>query len=169
MRSSIATVRRVSLEFITFCVLLSPMKQLNPFEEFLDFSQVICYSLCWRMIYQILQWYLMSTYSWIYAEYLTQQLLMTYPVSVIWKILFFVNNYLEDLSWQLWFYVTLSILINKIDQLSLCISLCAYFWFKYHELEILLHYYPEMWHHTRDTSTDYFRSSQCGRHPKWMI
>ena len=36
-----------------------------------------------------------------YAEYLTLQLLMTYPVSVIWKILFFVNNYLEDLSWQL--------------------------------------------------------------------
>ena len=37
------------------------------------------------MIYYMLQGYLMRTYPWSYAEYLTQQLLMNYPVSVIWK------------------------------------------------------------------------------------
>ena len=130
MRSSIATVRRVSLEVIIFCVLLSPMKKMNLFEELLDSSQVIFYSLWWRIMYHILQWYLMSTYPWSYAEYLTQQLLMTYPVSVIWKRSFFVNNCLEALSWQIWFAVTPCILINKLDKLKTCISLCAYIWFQ---------------------------------------
>ena len=43
----------------------------------------------------------MSTDPFSYAEYLTQQLMMTYPVSVIWKRSFFVNNHLEYLSWKL--------------------------------------------------------------------
>ena len=42
----------------------------------------------------------------------------------------FVNNHLEALSWQLRFAVTTCILINKIDQLKMCISLCAYCWFQ---------------------------------------
>ena len=65
-----------------------------------------------------------------YAEYLTQQLLMTYPVSVIWKRSLFVNNHLEAISWQYLFAVTPCILINNLDQLMLCITLCAYFWFQ---------------------------------------
>ena len=45
MRSAIETVRHVSLEVIIFYVLLSTMKKLNLFEEFLDLSWVIFYSL----------------------------------------------------------------------------------------------------------------------------
>ena len=36
MRSSIYIVKCVSLEVITFCVLLSPIKTLNLFEEWFD-------------------------------------------------------------------------------------------------------------------------------------
>ena len=70
--------------------------------------------LCWRMIYQMLQLFLMITCPWSYAEYLTQQLMMAYPVIVIWKRSFFVNNRLEELYWQLWFAVTPCIWINKL-------------------------------------------------------
>ena len=73
-------------------------------------------------MYQMLQWYLMSTYPWIYAEYSTQTPLMTYTVSVIWKISFFVNNHLKALSLQLWFDITPCILINKLVKLKLYIS-----------------------------------------------
>ena len=72
----------------------------------------------------------MSTDPLSYAKYLTQQLLMTHPVRMIWKRSFFVNNHLEDLSCQILFSVTPCILINKLDQLNLCITLCAYFWFQ---------------------------------------
>ena len=144
-------------------------KQLNLFRELLDFYQDISYSLCWKMMYHILQWYFMSTDPLSYAEYLTQQLLMNYPVSMIRKRSFFVNNHLESLSWQLWFSVTPCILIKNLDQLKLYISLCAYFWFQKHEIYILLHWYPEIWHHTIDTSTDYLWSYQCVCLPKWMI
>ena len=41
MRSAIATVRRVSLEVIILCVLLSPMKKLNLFENLFGLSQDI--------------------------------------------------------------------------------------------------------------------------------
>ena len=78
------------------------------------------------MMYQMLKWYLMSTHPLSYAGYFIQQPLMTYPVIVICNISFFVNNSLEALSWQISFYVTPCILINDIDQLKLCISLCAY-------------------------------------------
>ena len=61
----------------------------------------------------------MSTEPLSYAEYLTQRLLKTYPIKVIWKRSFFVNNHLEDLSWKLLFAVTTCILINNIDQLKL--------------------------------------------------
>ena len=63
----------------------------------------------------------MSTDPLSYADHLTQQLLMTYPVSVIWKILFVVNNNLEALSWQISFSVTPCIFINKLVQLKPCI------------------------------------------------
>ena len=63
----------------------------------------------------------MSTHPLSYAEYFTQQLLMNYPVSVIWKRSFFVNTCLEALSWKLLFAVTPCILINKLDRLKLCI------------------------------------------------
>ena len=63
---------------------------------------------------------------WGYAEYLTQQLLMTYPVSVIWKISSFVDNCLEDLSWKLWFSVTPFILINNLYKLNLYTFMCIY-------------------------------------------
>ena len=72
----------------------------------------------------------MSTDPLSYSGSLTQQLLRTYPVSGIWKRSFFVNNHLEALSWKLWFTVTPCILINKLDQLNLCIYLYAYFWFQ---------------------------------------
>ena len=72
----------------------------------------------------------MSTETLSYAEYLTQQLMMTYPVSMIWKRSFFVNNNLEDLSWKLLFAVTPCIFINNLDQFKLYISLGAYVWFQ---------------------------------------
>ena len=85
MRPNIATVRRVSLEVAIFYVLWSPIKILNLSEEWFDCFQVMCYRLCWRIMYQLLQWYFMSKYPWSYTGYLTQQLLMNYLIIVILK------------------------------------------------------------------------------------
>ena len=98
-----------------------------------------------------------------YTEYFTQQLLMTCPVSVIWKRSFSVNNHLVEISWQLWFSVTPCILIYELDQFKLCIALCAYFWL------LLLNESPEMWHHTINTSTGCLQTSQFGHHPKSIL
>ena len=92
IRSKIASIRRVSLEVVIFCVLWSPIKILNLFEGWFYCCQVMCYSLFWRRMYLMMLWDFISTYPWSYAEYFTLQLLITHPVSMKWKISYCANN-----------------------------------------------------------------------------
>ena len=100
MRLAITTVRRVSLEVIIFCVLLYPMEKCT-FFGVVGLISVDVLKLVLKDDVSDAAVIFMSTYPWSYTKYLTEQLMMTYPVSVKWNISFFVNNRLEYLYWKI--------------------------------------------------------------------